>query len=116
MFKQPNEENSVKGLLNKAMSQQLDCKITFWVPLFIAVVFSGISLGVLSLILSMDLLDLLFDRGKQLKLRIWVPVGTFLFAMVTSYLYFCVIYYDMNRRNLLNQANLTFRKTTYEIF
>jgi hypothetical protein len=116
MFKQPNEENSVKGLINKAMGEQVDCKISFWVPLFIAVVFSGISLGVLSLVLSMDLLDLLFDRGKQLKLRIWVPVGSFLFAIVASYLYFCVIYHVMNRRNLLQRANLTFRKTTYEIF
>lgn len=98
------------------MGEQVDCKISFWVPLFIAVVFSGISLGVLSLVLSMDLLDLLFDRGKQLKLRIWVPVGSFLFAMVASYLYFCVIYHVMNRRNLLQRANLTFRKTTYEIF
>lgn len=43
-------------------------------------------------------------------------MGTFLFFMVASYLYFCVIYHVMNRKNLLSQANLTFRKTTYEIF
>ena len=98
------------------MGDQVDCKISFWVPLFIAIVFGGISVGVLSLVLSMDLLDLLFDRSKQLKLRYGVPVGAFLFALVASYIYFCVIYYVMNRKNLLQRANLTYRKTTYEIF
>jgi hypothetical protein len=64
MFKQPNEAQSVKGLVIKAMAEQIDCKVSFWVPLFIAVVFSGVSLGVLSLILSMNLLDLMFDKTK----------------------------------------------------
>lgn len=116
MFKGPNEHESTKALVHRAMGEQIDCKLAFWVPILIAVVLGAVSIGVLSLVLSMDLIDLLYDRGKQLRLRVLVPVATFLVTLVLGYLYFCVAHYFMRRKKLLKQAHLTYRNTTYEIF
>jgi len=100
MFKGPSEKESAKGLVHKAMGNQVTCKIAFWVPILIAVVFGAVSVGVLSLVLSMDLVDLLMNTEQQVKLRILVPVGTFLVTLIGSYLYFCVAFHFMNRRKL----------------
>lgn len=77
--------------MHRALGQPTNIKVQIWVPLLIAVVFGAVSLGVLSLTLSMDLMDLLFDRTKQLRLRILVPVMTFIGTLLGSYLYFCLI-------------------------
>jgi hypothetical protein len=40
------------------------------------------------------------NTEQQVKLRILVPVGTFLVTLIGSYLYFCVAFHFMNRRKL----------------
>ena len=116
MFKGPNERESATALVHRAMGEQIDCKLAFWVPILLAVVLGSVSIGVLSLVLSMDLIDLLYDRNKQLRLRVVVPVVTFLITLVLSYLYFCVVHYLLKRKRLLKRALSTYRNTTYEIF
>jgi NADH:ubiquinone oxidoreductase subunit 6 (subunit J) len=101
MFRSPNEQESAGGLVHKAMRDQIGCKKAFWVPILIAAVCGAISLGILSLVLSMNLIELLYDEGKQRNLRILVPVGTFLVTLICSYLFFCVILWSWNRQKLL---------------
>lgn len=64
----------------------------------------------------MDQMDLKFDRTMQLRLRIFVPIATFLFTLLVSYLYFCFFAHSRSRHDLFEKANTTFRMTTYEIF
>lgn len=116
MFKSPSELESAKGLVRSALRPPINVKVQFWAPLLIGVLFTALSLGILSLVLSMDLMDLLFDRTKQLRLRIFVPVGTFIVFASISYLYFCVSLHVNHRKKMLNEANDAFRRTTYEIF
>lgn len=116
MFKRPNEDESAAGLVRRAMRDQVSHSTAFFLPIFIGIVFGTLSIGVLSLFLSMDLTDLMFDRTKQLRLRIFVPVCTFLFTLIVSSLYFCIFAHSIRRRELLEKANQQFRMTTYEIF
>ena len=116
MFKRPNEQESATGLVYNAMGDQVSYTTAFFVPIFIAIVFGALSIGILSLLLSMDQMDLKFDRTMQLRLRIFVPIATFLFTLLVSYLYFCFFAHSRSRHDLFEKANTTFRMTTYEIF
>lgn len=116
MFKYPSERESAKGLVRQAQGQPLDIKIQILLPLFIGIVALAVSLGVLSLVLSMSLWELLFDRTKKLQLRIFVPIGSFLASTILSYFYFCVLLHYSHRKAMNLKALNTFRRTTYEIF